>query len=725
MTIETFTDRLMDLSPSPGSTELAYEFPLTTATAIKVIRHREGASTLLNLGTDYYFPVGLGNDDGGSLTLSAPTLKNDRYILVGLHPEVRLSDFNASKAFSSDKFNGDLDLLTILAQEHRRDIDRAWKSEYGAEGRTVAVLPEGHFHKSDADGNLIDGGEASDIEHAQENAEAAIEANEEAQEARIAAESAAGANLANADSVEAAKLINMPGPVNYIRVAGYSAAGEGGAGLYRRVASQPDHRGWFRSADGAYWEYAAPDSEKIATSLIDRLLEATPMSDMFMRMTPEGYWAFSRTCKSTLAVNSKIISELYLRPDADGLLRIRGIYDAPMGPGNWLDRARALNMSLGDFVGTDGTGNWYATTAGATFELDFYGTGFAFTALHNNQGGLWRFIIGEGTPFEQTMDHSVYAEPSSQPTVTIFSGLPFGRWKVKAVFQGDDPANVPSGGAGTGRGWLKYHSSDATVTTAAIFGARVSPTASGLGNELASAGTVQEFALNVSPSGSGLANTWVPDHGPGGACRNIERSIFVDGELMPDLFRLNLRRTPVGKEVKFVQKYTAFNGIDVNGDFPLWNGVLIHTFKKDRVTVDHEIRLLRDIDIAQGYMNMLSVQKPFVTWLIMDDNQIFNTATPPDGSTNRDILGMASGGAFVAGGSSGRFFGINVRSPVDALRRQTVGPGPTRMFITERADGNSKLYFGSFRNETLRSGERYHSVADYVWGAGATVSQVM
>jgi hypothetical protein len=44
------------------------------------------------------------------------------------------------------------------------------------------------------------------------------------------------------------------GGPGYIRTAGYSAAGDGGHGLYKRVGSLPSHSAYVQSTDGAYWE---------------------------------------------------------------------------------------------------------------------------------------------------------------------------------------------------------------------------------------------------------------------------------------------------------------------------------------------------------------------------------------------------------------------------------------------------------------------------------------
>lgn len=48
--------------------------------------------------------------------------------------------------------------------------------------------------------------------------------------------------------------ISIPASINAIFVGGYSTPGDGGAGIYKRVATQPTHAGKFTSADGAFWE---------------------------------------------------------------------------------------------------------------------------------------------------------------------------------------------------------------------------------------------------------------------------------------------------------------------------------------------------------------------------------------------------------------------------------------------------------------------------------------
>ncbi|WP_201799452.1 hypothetical protein [Sinorhizobium meliloti] len=48
--------------------------------------------------------------------------------------------------------------------------------------------------------------------------------------------------------------VTIPGSISAIRVGGYYAPGDGGAGLYKHIIGQPSHAGKFQSADGRWWE---------------------------------------------------------------------------------------------------------------------------------------------------------------------------------------------------------------------------------------------------------------------------------------------------------------------------------------------------------------------------------------------------------------------------------------------------------------------------------------
>jgi hypothetical protein len=175
MTIASENDRFTPLTPSTGSTTLAWDFELVREDALIVERTRAGTTTTLTLGVDYSFPAGLGSAAGGTLTLAVDTLAGDTFKLIGRQPLQRQSDFSASTGFSTEKINADLDYLTRAHQEARRDIDRAFKAPYGASGKRIDVISEGHVPIADADGNLLEGPTGDAVANAQALAEQVAE----------------------------------------------------------------------------------------------------------------------------------------------------------------------------------------------------------------------------------------------------------------------------------------------------------------------------------------------------------------------------------------------------------------------------------------------------------------------------------------------------------------------------------------------------------------------
>ena len=58
----------------------------------------------------------------------------------------------------------------------------------------------------------------------------------------------------NIETRDAITTTNIPAVMNVLRTGGYSTRGDGGHGLYVRVAVEPGHPGKVQSADGAWWE---------------------------------------------------------------------------------------------------------------------------------------------------------------------------------------------------------------------------------------------------------------------------------------------------------------------------------------------------------------------------------------------------------------------------------------------------------------------------------------
>lgn len=139
----------------------------------------------------------------------------------------------AAGSLSSAQLEKELSKQGSVLQELRRDEDRALHVEPGANPIRVVGGAEGRMPKFNADGHLVPGPSAGDVE-------AVLAASTAFHFASVAVATAAAIPLA----------------LSFVAVAGRYSAGDGGEAIYRRVEAAPSHAGKFQSLDGAWWELA-------------------------------------------------------------------------------------------------------------------------------------------------------------------------------------------------------------------------------------------------------------------------------------------------------------------------------------------------------------------------------------------------------------------------------------------------------------------------------------
>jgi len=179
-------DTIVDLgAPDP--------FPVLAPADVIVRRTRAGVQSVLALDVDYAVSL-LDQLPGARVTLSTGALQDDEIEVIGARPIARPTDLEDGQKLNDDTLNAEFDALIIEAQEARRDIDRSWKSTFGATGGTISPGDDGELAKF-AMGSLVGSGEnVSTIEGA-----------------TVAASNAAiAAGLAAAAAEAAAATVNLP-----------------------------------------------------------------------------------------------------------------------------------------------------------------------------------------------------------------------------------------------------------------------------------------------------------------------------------------------------------------------------------------------------------------------------------------------------------------------------------------------------------------------------------
>lgn len=115
-------DRRTLLSPSAGTTLLQTDFQVLDELDLLVKRTRAGITAALAIDTDYTLS-GIGLEAGCFVTLLTPTLADDSFVLDGNTQAERVSDYDPNQTPSGDQIDGDLNRITHILQEQRRDID--------------------------------------------------------------------------------------------------------------------------------------------------------------------------------------------------------------------------------------------------------------------------------------------------------------------------------------------------------------------------------------------------------------------------------------------------------------------------------------------------------------------------------------------------------------------------------------------------------------------------
>ncbi|PFL01159.1 hypothetical protein COJ01_11905 [Priestia megaterium] len=95
---------------------------------------------------------------------------------------------------------------------------------------------------------------------------------------------------------------------------------------------------------------------------------------------------------------------------------------------------------------------WYTKDVGASFQMQWYGTGIRFWYLADNTGGVWDLTLDK----DQTFTLSTWASSPQLKSVDLFRDAEQASHTIVAIFKGDDPKNTPSTGKGTAKGWVRY-----------------------------------------------------------------------------------------------------------------------------------------------------------------------------------------------------------------------------------------------------------------------------
>mgnify|MGYP002759748333 CR=1 FL=1 len=358
----------------------------------------------------------------------------------------------------------------------------------------------------------------------------------------------------------------------------------------------------------------------------------------------------------------------------------------------------------------------YAThwaSLGTKIKVQISGSEIYFKRYGDNRGGIWRFILDGDTT--KPLDVSVYKATSGTDVFKLYTGLADTTHLIEAEFIGDDPANVPSTGAGNSRGWLAYH---ATTDNSKTFESRFNNLNLTRDYTLNTAASNKDYAILARAAGVTDTHEFFPEHNAKGtAFKNFDPKFMLDGKLL-DLSTMQLGIRQIGRHFSLIQS--------VKGKFPVTNQELfdintMHDFDTTgKMRMAGKITAIVDVEIKDGYVLMLPVNNETATSLKTSRGSVYPTIKN-DGSQTKLTLEQDDTTSFVftSGTNTQLFTALTINDPYRSLRTEQLGKFPVgeTMWIEHRGSSTmQKLYNSIFRYGTLKAGESIHYDGTYLSG---------
>lgn len=355
----------------------------------------------------------------------------------------------------------------------------------------------------------------------------------------------------------------------------------------------------------------------------------------------------------------------------------------------------------------------------ASVVVDVAGSTLRFHTYRDNRGGVWQLTIS-GAEMDMMQTVSTWASSAAHDTtgVAVFSNLNPGTYTITGVFLGDDPANVPSGGAGTARGWLA-NNADGSSSSATLF-AVWAPFRQVNKDLLLKPASNMDFAMQVKPAG-GSTLEWVPYHGVATAVQ-ADAPVYLDGDVVVDVTGMATGAYRALTSFELVQRVYGRN--TESGSTNLIEVATSHLIRaSSQVTVSGRWKALASVELGDNYLMMFPASMAVFDQLVSSiGNGYYNgadligteTALVSENDTAAGYLFLSSTNKSVAGA-------VRYNNPQETIRRGkgSKNPDATKAFLQHRDASIVKVYNRPYAPGTaIPSGTINRFGGDYVFAQG-------
>lgn len=378
------------------------------------------------------------------------------------------------------------------------------------------------------------------------------------------------------------------------------------------------------------------------------------------------------------------------------------------------------------------TGTWvaaaastpFASVVGATFTATVtvarQGDSIRFHSYKDNRGGIWKISLVGGA------GASVTASTYSATALTDFTGTPLfsnlapGSYTLRGEFMGDDPAHVPSSGAGTARGWVGRWDTDTrthftlSVTSEFMMCPRTT---------LLSPFSNRDFAFAIKPT-TGGTKQFVPYHGIKTAFK-AEEPRYLNGGKAINIAAMGNNDYVHLTDFELVQHIYGRNPFTVDANLmEFWTVQGIKPTGK--VTMSGRYKTHQSVGIDAAYVLMFPVKGDQFTECVTSLNNSYPTRADQYGQATWMVpeKDVDTSYAFVSSTNRDIAAAMTVHNPGDSFRRGAPNKNPaTQMTYIEHRDANfSKIYHRLYAQGTvLPAGTTGRWSGSYIYMQGTSL----
>ena len=354
-----------------------------------------------------------------------------------------------------------------------------------------------------------------------------------------------------------------------------------------------------------------------------------------------------------------------------------------------------------------------------TVVVDVDGSDLRFHTYRDNRGGIWELKVAGPVSLAAT-NFSTYAATAAYNTtgLTVLTNLRPGTYTVTGKFIGDDPLNVPSGGAGTSRGWLS-NNADASSGAATMFDV-YAPFRQVNKDILLKPASNMDIAMQVKPAG-GATYEWMPYHGVA-TMFLADNPIYLDGDTVIDVAAMASGQYRALSGFELVQRVYGRNSS--SGATNLVELATSHIIRATgQVTVHGKWKALADVVLGDNYNIMFPASMVLFDKLVSSIGNAYRngadligteTALAAENDTALSYLFLASTNKAIAGAA--RYI-----NPQETIRRGKADKNPdaTKAFLQHRDASIVKVYNRPYApGTTVAAGTTNRFAGDYIYTQG-------